>query len=61
MAKSEETTSNFVKKTSNRLDKSESFDVISSTVISSSINSFFERFSNWLLVQTILVEDDDRM
>ena len=61
MAKSEETTSNFVKKTSNRLDKSESFDVISSTVISSSINSFFERFSNWLLVQAILVEDDDRM
>ena len=61
MAKSEEITSNFVKKTSNRLDKSESFDVISSTVISSSINSFFERFSNWLLVQTILVEDDDRM
>ena len=61
MAKSEETTSNFVKKTSNRLEKSKSFDVISSTVISSSINSFFEKFSNWLLVQTILVEDDDRM
>ena len=61
MAKSDETTSNLLKKSSNRFVKSEIFDVMSSTVMSSSISSSFERFSNWLLVRTILVEDDNRM
>ena len=61
IAKSDETTSNLLKKSSNRFDKSESFDDISSTVMSSSISSYFERFSNWLLAWTILVWDDDRI
>ena len=61
IAKSDETTSNPLKKSSNRFDKSESFDDISSTVMSSSISSSFERFYNWLLVGTILVKDDDRI
>ena len=55
MAKSDETTSYLLKKSSNRFVKSEIFYVISSTVMSSSISSSFERFSNWLLVRTILV------
>ena len=45
IAKWDETTSNLLKKSSNRFDKSDSFDVISSIVMSSSINSSFERFS----------------
>ena len=53
MAKSDETTSNLLKKSSNRLFKSEIFDVISLTVMSSSTSSSFERFSNWLLVRSI--------
>ena len=61
MANSDETTSNLLKKSSDRFLKSEIFDVMSMTVMSSSISSSFERFSNWLLVQTILVEDDNRM
>ena len=61
MAKSDETTSNLLKKSSNWFIKSEIFDAMSSTVMSSSISSSFERSSNWLLVQTILVEDDNRM
>ena len=61
MAKSDETTSNLLKKSSNRFVKSEIFDVMSSTVMSSSISSSFERFSNWLLFLTVLVEDDNRM
>ena len=61
MAKSDEITSNLLKKSSNWFVKSEIFDVMSSTVMSSSISSSFERSSNWLLVQTILVEDDNRM
>ena len=61
IAKSDETTSNLLKKSLNRLDKSESFDDISSTEMSSSISSSFERFSSWHLVQTILVRDDDRI
>ena len=44
MDKSDETTSNLLKKLSNRFDKSEIFDAISSTVMSSSISSSFERF-----------------
>ena len=61
MAKSDETTSNLLKKSSNRFVKWEIFDVMSSTVMSSSNSSSFERFSNWLLVRTILVGDDNRM
>ena len=45
MAKSDETTSNLLKKSSNRFVKSEIFDVMSSTMMSSSISSSFERFS----------------
>ena len=55
------TNSNLLKKPSNRFDKSESFDDISSAVMSSSISSSFERFSNWLHVRIILVRDDDRI
>ena len=61
MAKSDETTSNLLKKLSNRFVKSDIFYVMSSTVMSSSISSSFEMFSNLLLVRTILVEDDNRM
>ena len=61
MAKSDETTSNLLKKYLNRCVKSEIVDVMSSTVMSSSISSSFEMFSNWLLVRTILVEDDNRI
>ena len=60
MANSDETTSNLLKKSSDQFLKSEIFDVMSMTVMSSLISSSFERFSNRLLVQTILVEDDDR-
>ena len=45
----------------NRFDKSEGFDDVSLTVMSSSISSPFERFSNWLLVPTILVEEGNRI
>ena len=45
IAKSDETTSNLLKKSSNRFVKLDIFDVTSSTVMSSSINSSFERFS----------------
>ena len=58
IAMSDETTSN-LKKSSNRFDKSKSFYDISSTVMSSSISSSFERFSNWLFVWTILIRDAD--
>ena len=61
MAKSDETTSNLLKKSSNRFVKSEIFDVMSSTMMSSSISSSFQKFSNLLLVRTILLEDDKRM
>ena len=61
MAKSDETTSNLLKKYLNRCVKSEIVDVMSSTVMSSSISSSFEMFFNWLLVRTILVEDDNRI
>ena len=50
IAKSDEKTSNLLKKTSNRFDKSECFGDISLTVMSSSISSSFERFSNWLRI-----------
>ena len=60
MANSDETTSNLLKKSSDQFLKSDIFDVMSMTVMSSLISSSFERFSNRLLVQTILVEDDDR-
>ena len=46
MAKSDETTSNLLKTSSNRFDKSESFDDISSTGMSSSISVSFQKFSN---------------
>ena len=42
-------------KISERLVKSDSLEDISSTLISSSINSSFERYSSWLLVQTIII------
>ena len=66
IAKSDETTSNLLKKSMNRFDKAESFDDMTSvsssiSLISSSISSSFEGFSNWLLVWTILVENDDRI
>ena len=61
MAKSDETTSNLLKKSSNQFVKSEIFDVMSSTVMSYLISSSFERCFNWILVRTILVEDDNRM
>ena len=59
MARSEQTTSNLLKRSSNQFDKSESFDVISSS--DEFFIQFFWKFASWLLVRTILVEDDDRM
>ena len=44
MAKSDETTSNFLKKSSNRFVKSKIVEVMPSTVTSSSMSSSFERF-----------------
>ena len=44
MAKSDETTSNVLKKSSNRFVKSKIFEVMPSTVTSSSMSSSFERF-----------------
>ena len=61
IAKSDETTSNLLRKSTNWFDKLESFYDISPTVMSSSISSSFEGFSNWLFVRTILVKDDDRI
>ena len=66
IAKSDKTTSNLLKKSMNQFDKAESFDDTTSvsssiSLISSSISSSFEGFSNWLLVRTILVENDDRI
>ena len=61
MTNSDETTSNLLKKLSSQFAKPDIFDVMSSTVMSSSIISSFERFSNWFLVRTILVEDDNRI
>ena len=46
MAKSDETTSNLLKKSSNWFVKSEIFDIVSLMMTSSSITSSFERFSN---------------
>ena len=60
MAKSDEATSNLLKKSSNWFIKSEIFHVMSSAMTSSSISSS-KRFSNWLLVRTIFVEDDNRI
>ena len=44
-----------LRKSSKRLVRSDSLEDMSSTLISSSINYFFERFSNWLLVRTIII------
>ena len=46
---------------SNWITLSESFDGMSSTEMSSSVCSSFERFSYWRLVPIILIEDDDRI
>ena len=61
MAKSDEKASYSLKKPLNWFVKSAIFDKMSLTVMSSLINSSFERFSNWLHVRAILAEDDNRM
>ena len=52
---SEERISYRLRKSSKRLVRSNSLEDISSTLISSSVNSSFERFSSWLLVRTIMI------
>ena len=52
---SQERISYRLRKSSKRLVRSDSLEDISSTLISSSINSSFERFSSWLLVRTIMI------
>ena len=44
-----------LRKSSKRLVRSDSLEDMSSTLISSSIYSSFERFSSWLLVRTIII------
>ena len=51
---SEERISYRLKKSSKQLAGPDSLEQISSTLISSSIKSCFERFCSWLLVQTIM-------
>ena len=53
IAKSEEKTSDLFLQSSDRFDCSDSFDM-SSTVITSPMSSSFQRFSNWLFVQTVI-------
>ena len=45
----------FCLKKSKRLVRSDSLEDMSSTLISLLINSIFEKFSNWLLVRTIMI------
>ena len=52
---SEERISYHLRKSLKRLVRSDSLEDIASTLISLSINSSFERFSSWLLVQTIMI------
>ena len=52
---SEERISYHLRKSSKWLVRSDSLEDMSSTLISSSINSSFERFSSWLLVWTIMI------
>ena len=50
---SQERISNRLKKSSKRLVRSDSLEDMSSTLLTSSTNSSFERFCSWLLVRTI--------
>ena len=56
-ASSEDRISNLLVKSSNRVVRFTSLEEISSMLISSSINSSFERCSNWLLVRTIIKDN----
>ena len=47
-----------LRKSSKWLMRSDSLENMSSTLISSSINSSFERFSSWFLVRTIIIYKD---
>ena len=55
---SEERISYCPEKSSKWLVRSDSLEDMSSTLISSSINSSFERFSSWFLVRTIIIYKD---
>ena len=55
---SEEKISYCLRKSSKRLVRSSSLEDMSSTLISSSINSSFERISSWLLVLTIMIYEN---
>ena len=56
-ASSKERISYQFRRLSKWLVRSDSLEDTSSTLISSSINSSFERFSSWLLVRTIMIHE----